>query len=134
MPESILTTTKAALGLEESYVEFDPEITMHINSVLGDFNQLGLGPDDGFAITGATQTWEDFLGTEPRYDAAKSLMYLQVKMLFDPPTVGYVITAMEKMIEKAEWRVNIAREEIVHPAPPEDVDLEAEVVLDGDPS
>lgn len=126
---SILAETKGALGLDPEAVGFDPELILHINSVLSDFNQLGIGPDAGYAITGADETWEDFLGTDPRYSAAKSLAFLQVKMLFDPPQVGYVLTAYEKLIEKAEWRLNNAREEIIHPPVVEAEVLDENVII-----
>lgn len=124
---SILTTVKQALGLAADYTAFDNELIMHINSVLADLNQLGFGPDGGFEIEDATKNWSDFLvvdftaetlAPEPRYNAVKSYMYLRVRMLFDPPTVGYQIDAMQKLLDRAEWRINIAREDIVHPAPP----------------
>lgn len=134
--DSILTSIKAALGLTEEDTNFDAELVMHINSVLSTYNQLGLGPAEGYAITGATETWPAFLGTELRYNDAKSLAYLKVKMLFDPPTVGYVVTAYEKLIDEATWRLNVSREEIVHPAPVlvvnDEEDIGGEfIILDG---
>lgn len=122
MTESILNSIKTTLGLADDYTAFDQEIILHINSVLGTLNQLGIGPDDGFAITDDTQTWEEFLGAGPdgnpvekRYNPVKSYVSIRVKLLFDPPQVGYVLTAMEKMKEEAEWRINAMREDIVHP-------------------
>lgn len=115
---SILLETKKELSLADDAEGFDPELIIHINSVLADFSQLGIGPDDGFEITGSTEEWSDFLGDEPRLNAAKSLMFLRVKMLFDPPTLGYLITSYEKLIEKTEWRLNTAIEEIKHPPTP----------------
>ena len=118
MTDSILNTLKASLGLTEDDTNFDVELVMHVNSVLSFFNQLGLGPDEGYAITDANDTWEDFMGTELRYNDAKQLMYYKVRMAFDAPTVGYVVTAYEKMIEEATQRLSITREELTYPAPP----------------
>jgi hypothetical protein len=139
VPNSILGTTKKALGLAEDYTPFDPELIMHINSVLADLNQLGIGPGLGFMIEDGTATWDQFLGptvppatvvdppvppvADPRFNSVKSYMFLKVRMLFDPPGVGYVLTAMEKLIEQAEWRINVAREDIVNPAPPKVVPI-----------
>ena len=128
---SILKETKQQLGLDPDAVGFDPELILHINSVLSDFNQLGVGPDAGFAITDEDSTWEQFLGNDPRYNAAKSLLFLRVKLLFDPPQVGYVLTSYEKMIEKAEWRLNVSREELVHPPQLSDAPPVNEVIFDG---
>jgi hypothetical protein len=118
MAGSILTDTKTALGLAEDYTAFDAEITMHINSVFADLNQLGIGADEGFEMANAQDTWDELIGTEKRYNSVKSYVYLRVRMLFDPPSTGYVLTSMEKLIKEHEWRINIAREEIVHPPPP----------------
>lgn len=130
MVDRILTVTKKALGLAEDYAPFDPEILMHINSVLADLNQLGIGPEKGFAIVNAEDTWDEVIGEELRYNGVQSYMYLRVKMLFDPPSVGYVLTAMEKLIEKAEFRLNTAREDIVYPMPVVEPDP---VVVEGSP-
>ena len=81
-------------------------------------------------IEDRTATWDQFLAPtlppvdppvsvgDPRFNSVKSYVYLKVKMLFDPPGVGYVLTAMEKMIQEAEWRIDTMREDIVNPAPP----------------
>lgn len=129
---SILTSTKNALGLLEDDTSFDPELIMHINSVLSTFNQLGVGPDVGYAITNKEDTWADFLGTELRYNDAKQLVFYMVRMAFDPPGVGYVITAYEKVIEEMKYRLATTRDEIVRPyvAPEEEFPDEL-VILDG---
>ena len=119
MAGSILTDTKKALGLAEDYTAFDPEITMHINSVLATLHQLGIGPETGYAIANSSDTWDELIADEKRLNSVQSYLYLRVKMLFDPPSVGYVLTAMEGMIEEAEWRITVAQDEIVRPpAPP----------------
>jgi hypothetical protein len=133
MPSSILNTTKKALGLGEGYDPFDVELIMHINSVLSDLNQLGIGPVEGFAITDETQTWEDFCGNDKRYSACQSYMYVRMKLLWDVSSMsGPVIAAMEKQKQEMEWRINIHREGIVHPLPPEDPDMDDDItILDG---
>lgn len=103
MAESILTSTKAALGLAEDDTAFDVELIMFINSVLSRLTQIGVGPDDGFRIIDKTEEWETFLGPGSKLNMAKSYMYQRVKLLFDPPEVGFVLTAMKEMIEKDEW-------------------------------
>ena len=131
MTDSILLATKRTLGLADDYVVFDQEIILHINSVLGTLTQLGIGPELGFMITGDTETWEDLIGPGPavdsyeiRYNMVKSYMYLRVRMVWDPPSVGYVLTAWQEQIKELEWRINTAREDIVHPyvPPPPPID------------
>lgn len=115
MTTSILGDVKKALGLAADYEAFDADITMHINSVFADLNQLGVGPEAGYAIATAADTWDELIGDEKRLNAVKSYVYLAVKMLFDPPSTGYVLTSMEKLIEKAEWRLTVAADEINNP-------------------
>jgi len=115
---AILTDTKKALGLADDYTAFDPELVMHINSVIATLNQLGVGPVEGYAIVNNTDTWDELIGDEKRLNNVQSYLYLRVKMLFDPPSVGYVLTALEKMIEEAEWRIMVAQDEITYPPPP----------------
>lgn len=107
MTDSILTSTKAALGIAEEHTSFDPELILFVNSVLSRLTQLGVGPEEGFRIDDKSSTWEDFMGTSAKLNMAKSYMYLRVKLLFDPPEVGFVLTAMKEMINKDEWLIMV---------------------------
>lgn len=131
MIESILNSTKKSLGIEPEYEAFDDQITGHINSVFSTLDQLGVGPEGGYMIESADETWADFLGTDPRYNAVKSYMYLRVRLLWDPPATSFAIASMERQCEQMEWRLNVVRESDswVNPLPtplPED-----EPVFDG---
>lgn len=111
MTDSILDSVKKNLGLNSSYTVFDPDVTMHINSVLATLNQLGIGPDDGFMIEDNSTTWDAFVGTDVKLNSVKTYIYLRVKMFFDPPQTSFVIDAMNKQIEEFEWRLNVKRED-----------------------
>ncbi len=52
MRNSILNTTKKILGIDPLYRPFDVDIVTHINSVFSVLTQLGIGPEDGFFISG----------------------------------------------------------------------------------
>lgn len=108
--ESILISIKKLLGITEEYDHFDPDIVMHINSVLMILNQLGVGPTEGFSIEDETATWADFLGDTANLDAVKSYIHLKVKLLFDPPLNSAVIESMNRNISELEWRLNVAAE------------------------
>lgn len=108
--DSILTSIKKLLGIEEEYTHFDSDIIIHINSVFMILNQLGVGPPKGFSIKDKTAVWSDFLPNDTKLQAVKSYMHLKVKLLFDPPLGSAVIAAMEKMISEHECRLNIAAE------------------------
>ena len=132
MENSILKSTKKVLGIEPSYTVFDTDILMHINSVFFKLNQLGIGPAAGFQIEDDTPTWDAFYGTDPRYSAVRTYMYLNVRLLFDPPTTGYHMEALKEQIREYEWRMNQYREETawVDPDPPE-LPEDDELILDG---
>jgi len=120
MTDSILDSIKKVLGLAPDYTAFDADIIMHINSVLSDLNQLGVGLDPGFAIEDNVATWSAFLGDDPRLNNVKSYMFLRLKLLFDPPTTRYTISGLESQIKELEWRIKVRREGVawVNPNPP----------------
>ncbi len=133
---SILTDTKAALGLADDYTAFDTEIIMFVNSALADLHQLGVGPPNGLMITDNTADWNALLDNELRLNSVKSYIFLSVKLLHDPPSIGFVLTAMKELREEAAWRIQKAQEDIVDPyIPPEDRPERDEfgdsVVIDG---
>lgn len=105
MIDSILTSVKKMLGIEESYTHFDPDIIMHINSVFFTLNQLGVGPDDPFMIEDKTAEWSDFVNSG-NIEAVKSYIFLKVRMLFDPPQSGTHINAINEQIKELECRMN----------------------------
>lgn len=106
--ESILTSIKKMLGIEESYEHFDQDIIMHINSVFMVLNQLGVGPVEGFTIEDDTSIWTDFMPDITKVEAIKSYIYLKVKLLFDPPSSSVVTESYKRMIDEYEWRLNVA--------------------------
>lgn len=116
---SILNETKAALGLAEDQTAFDTELMMFINSVLSRLTQLGAGPMDGFRITGSTETWEAFMGPSAKLDMVKGYMFQRVKLYFDPPEIGFVLTMMKDQIAKDEYLINLE----VEPTPPVTTDV-----------
>lgn len=107
--ESILTSIKKLLGIDESYSHFDPDLVMHINSVFSILTQMGVGPSDGFSITGKNENWSDFLQDNPaRMQLVKSYMNLKVKLLFDPPLSSAALDAINRQISEFEWRLFVA--------------------------
>lgn len=119
MITSILDSTKKSLNLAADYTAFDEDIIMHINSVFSTLCQLGVGPEVGFMIEDKDTTWDAFLGSDPRWNAVKSYVFLRVKLLFDPPATGFGTEAMKEQIKELEWRLNVQREdsEWVNPDP-----------------
>lgn len=84
---------------------FDAELIMHINSALMIMNQLGVGPETGFAISDKTQTWSDLLGERKDLDLIKTAVYLRVRLMFDPPQNSFLVASIQKQIEEYDWRL-----------------------------
>ena len=106
--DSILTSIKKLLGITEDYEHFDTDIIMHINSVFSILTQLGVGPADGFSITGAGETWSDYIQDEKKLEMVKSYIYQKVRLLFDPPTSSALMEAANNAVAELEWRLNVA--------------------------
>lgn len=111
MVASILDTVKDTLDVELSDTAFDSVILTHVNSIFPDLLQIGIGPSEGFAIMNNTETWEDYLGPSSMYASVQSYMYMRVRYLWDPPQTAHHMAAMDKAIEKAEFRLKIQKEE-----------------------
>lgn len=105
--DSILASIKKLLGVPEEYTQFDADIIMHINSVFLNLNQLGVGPETGFAIENDSAKWSDFIKDNVKLNAVKTYMYMKVKLLFDPPLSTSVIESMNRTISELEWRLNV---------------------------
>lgn len=110
--ESILTSIKKLLGIEEQYTHFDQDIIIHINTTFLDLNQIGVGPKEGFRIKDASTNWSEFLPEADmlKMEAVKTYMYLKVKLVFDPPTSSAVMESFKNMADKLEWRLNVQAE------------------------
>ena len=107
--DSILNSVKKKLGIQEDYTHFDEDIIMDINSVFMILNQLGVGPDEPFTIEDEDAYWEDFIDNT-RIEAVKSYMYMRVRLMFDPPTSGFLVESLKKQIDELEWRMLVQAE------------------------
>lgn len=108
--ESILTTIKKLLGLGDDYAAFDTDVIANINTALMSLTQLGVGPTDGYFISGESETWSDFIGGSKSIEAVKTYIYLSVKLVFDPPTSNYVLESMDRQIYELAWRIRLQAE------------------------
>lgn len=108
--DSILDSIKKLLGIASDYTNFDTDIIIYINSAFMVLNQLGVGPEEGFKITGKDETWDDYIADEDNLEAVKSYIHLKVKIAFDPPLNSTVMEAHKQLISEYEWRLNIQSE------------------------
>lgn len=107
MEDSILLTIKKLLGLSEDYDVFDMDIIIHINMVFNILNQMGVGPKDGFIISGPEDSWNDYVRDSRKLEMVKTYIYLKVKQIFDPGTSSALNNAIEAQINELEWRLHV---------------------------
>lgn len=137
MEQSILKSTKKILGVDSEDTSFDLDIITHINSAFSIITDLGVGPQAGFVIEDETVEWAAFLVDNPvKLSKVKTCVFLRTRLLFDPPTVSYLLDATKEQLRETEWRLNVNREETewVDPNPPglpDDEPFADPVVLDG---
>ena len=113
MTDSILTSIKKMLGPEEEYEHFDLDIIFHINAALSILTQLGVGPEEGFAIAGKEETWSDFINNVKLLNMVPAYVYFKVKLGFDTSSCSpSVIESFERQASQYEWRISVAVDEI----------------------
>lgn len=114
--DSILTSVKKKLGIQEDYEHFDDDIIMDINTVFMTLNQLGVGPEEPFRIENKMDYWDDFI-EEGQIEAVKSYMYMRVRLMFDPPSSSFMVESLNKQIAELEWRMLVqAEKDKLYPA------------------
>lgn len=106
MNESILNEIKKMLGIDEQDTSFDTSVRIDINAAFSRLRQLGVGPPQGFKITGSSETWNEFLSEKEFTDDIKTYIYLKTKLLFDPPTLSVLLSSMKEQISELEWCMN----------------------------
>lgn len=105
----IKDSIKKMLGLSSDYEAFDSDIILFINSAIMQLSQLGVCSPDFKIVTGS-ETWNDLLGEyedNGLLNGAISYIYIKVRLLFDPPTSGYVTSAFQKELDELTWRLRI---------------------------
>lgn len=105
--ESILGSIKKLLGINECD-DFDQDIIIHINSSISILRQLGVGSSKNFIVTSEKETYTEYLGNDSEeISMVKQYLYCKVRKIFDPPTSGSVMSAIEEQIKELEFRLNI---------------------------
>jgi len=111
MEESILVTIRTLLGYatDEETTPFDVDIISNVNSVLNALTQMGVGPEEGFEITGTTETWEDFLGENAKmFNMVKTYIVNRVKLVWDSSTMSSTLAeSLKNDIAQTEWRLGL---------------------------
>lgn len=102
---SILDSIKQMLGISLEDTSFDKELIMHINGALTVLTQLGVGPVEGFSITGKDQNWEDLLGERKDLNFVMTDVFLRVRLIFDPPANSFLVASIDRQIKEYDWRI-----------------------------
>ena len=109
---SILKSTRKKVGLNpDEATEFDPDLIDTINSAISVLTQVGIGSNYGFAIHDESQTWDELLGNDPRFNMAKTYVFDRCRLIFDTSSMSsYVLSSIQDRIKEFEWRLNVAAE------------------------
>lgn len=108
MQDSILMTIRKLVCGDPYADHFDTDLLVHINACFSILNQLGVGPENGFAVTDETQSWSSYSDNDLILNMVKTYVTLKVRVIFDPPLTSSVLEAMNKEISQLEWRLNVA--------------------------
>lgn len=111
MELSILNSTKQILGLAADYTPFDLAVITHINATFATLTQLGVGPSDGLFIQDESTKWADLALSAKMLNFVRTYVFLNVRNLFDPPQTSFYLSAAEKQIDEAVWRISVQRDE-----------------------
>lgn len=104
--DSILVTIKKLLGIAEDDSSFDADVVASINMAFLSLSQLGVGPTTPFAIFDSSTTWGDFV-SQDGLDSIVSYIWLRTRLVFDPPSSGFVTNAIQDEIKELSFRLNV---------------------------
>lgn len=136
MEQSILKSTKKILGVRDDDTSYDLDIITFINSAFSVLTDLGVGPANGFVIEDDSSEWSEYFSDSPddpedpdheiKLSKVKTIVALRTRLLFDPPTTGFLLDATKEQLREHEWRLSVNREatgwEDPNPRIPTDVD------------
>ena len=105
MEESILKTIKQLIGCPDDFEQFDLDLIVHINSAFATLTHLGVGPKEGYRITGADNAWSEFEDDAQKLSLIKDYVYIKTRLLFDPPTSGSLMDSLKEQLKEMEWRL-----------------------------
>lgn len=102
---TVLNTIKKMLGVPPLDDTFDTDITIYINTAINYLYQMGIDNLKKLPFIEKTTTWDEIIGEDPLLECTKTYIYLQVKLMFDPPTSATVTESYNRTIKQIEWRL-----------------------------
>lgn len=107
MDESILTSIKKLIGLDESYTAFDTDIIFHINSCFSVLKQVVGSRNDDFTITDDSAVWSDYTQDASLKGLVSEYIFCITKPIFDPPQNSFIVDAYKQKAEELIWRIKV---------------------------
>jgi len=103
---SILTDVKEFIGITEADTSFDRQILTCINSVFSSLTQVLADKDGHFIVSDSSAEWTDYVD-DYKVEWIRMNVCMNVKKMFDPPTNGTVMQAMNEIMSETQWRAYI---------------------------
>lgn len=110
LSDSILSSVKKLIGINENDKSFDLDIMLNINAASSTLFQLGI-LSKPFTVTSKEDTYNDLYpgGKEDVLNQIKMYFVYKVRLGFDSLTLsGTVIEVLKEMAKEAEWRMMTA--------------------------
>lgn len=117
MEDSILTSTKQILNISAADTAFDQDILTLINSTLSTVNQLGIGDAATMFVEDNTKTWTQLSLPPEQTHMLKTYVFLQTRIVFDPPPTSFALAALKEQAEEFQWRLSLFREYALEETP-----------------
>lgn len=110
---------RESLNLDTKDSSFDTEIAAHANAAIDKLRQAGVGLGDTAYLNLTVTLGEIFADPEGKVSEklvmlASSYLFLEVKMLFDPPATN-TQNIMKQASDEAIWRLRVAWDEQYEP-------------------
>jgi len=104
---TILKATKELLGIPTDVTDFDTQLVVFINTTLLTLSELGFGTEP-YQITNVSGSLEDYLpDDEIIRGVVQTYIWMKVRIMFDPPTSAFLLSALQTVISEYEFRLQV---------------------------
>ena len=108
MTTKVLDNVKEMLGISSDDTAFDNELFLFVNMSLDRVNQVSEKNFTGtMKLSSVNDVWSTVFGEDP-CESIKTYIYINVKLLFDPPQSSYLLDALNRQKEELEFRIQVA--------------------------
>lgn len=88
---------------------FDEELILYINSAIFKLSNQGTFWNNK-KVTGYDETWDSLFEEAPEVNSIKEFIFIDVKLVFDPPSSSYGINSFKARADELAWRVSCTSE------------------------